>query len=132
MGNDAAKSTFPTYLCIVNLIEIPFLFSLAILGIYVSFQWPGMIFRPVKEKLDTLLPYTLTKPLYNCPICMSSLWTLTLGTLCCVSDLMPAPVLCHTVTFWQSLALLVLLIPVVAGINTFLCVALDKMSDYGC
>ncbi|MBS1686937.1 MAG: hypothetical protein JSS76_19525 [Bacteroidetes bacterium] len=116
----------------MNLIEIPFLFSLAILGIYVSFQWPGMIFRAVKEKLDTLLPYTLTKPLYNCPICMSSFWTLTLGTLCCVADLMPVPALCHAGTFWQSFALLILLIPAVAGICTFLCVLLDRVSEYGC
>ncbi|MBS1595749.1 MAG: hypothetical protein JST90_15650 [Bacteroidetes bacterium] len=116
----------------MNLIEIPFLFSLAILGIYVSFQWPGMIFRPVKEKLDTLLPYMLTKPLYNCPICMSSIWTLTLGSLCCVCHLMPVPAMTGQATWWQSLGLLLLLIPAVAGINTFLCVALDRWSDYGC
>ncbi len=91
-----------------------------------------MIFRPVKERLDLLLPHTLTKPLYNCPICMSSFWTLTLGSLCCVYDLMPVPALQHTASLWQSLALLIVLIPAVAGINTFLCVALDKWSDYGC
>lgn len=132
MGSDAASFAHFTYFCIVNLIEIPLLFSLAILGIYVSFQWPGMILRPVKEKLDTLLPYTLTKPLYNCPICMSSFWTLTLGSLCCVCGFMPVSVLPHGAALWQYAAVLVLLIPVVAGINTFLCVALDRMSDYGC
>lgn len=132
MRSDAATFALFTYFCIVNLIEIPFLFSLAILGIYVSFQWPGMIFRPVKEKLDTLLPYMLTKPLYNCPVCMSSFWTLTLGSLCSAGDLMPVPAMWHGAGAWQSAALLVLLIPVVAGINTFLCIALDKMSDYGC
>ena len=116
----------------MNLIPTALTFSLAILGLYVSFQWPGMILRPVKEHLDTILPATLTKPLYNCPICMSSFWTLIFGTVVCVFDLWPVQPLSLTSTFWQNIGLILILIPAVAGINTFLCIALNKLTDYGC
>jgi hypothetical protein len=116
----------------MNLILTALTFSLAIIGLYVSFQWPGMLLRPVKERLDIILPLTLTKPLYNCPICMSSFWTITLGTLACTFDLLPISALSSASTFYQNIALLILLIPAVAGINTFLCIALDRLTDYGC
>ena len=116
----------------MNLLLTAITFSLAIIGIYVSFQWPGMIFRPLKERLDTLLPHTLTKPLYNCPICMSSFWTLIFCSLACMFDLLPIDALSSSHPFAQNIALLLLLIPLVAGICTFLCSALDHLTDYGC
>ena len=116
----------------MNLLLTALCFSLAIIGLYVSFQWPGMILRPVKEHLDALLPRALAKPLYDCPICMSSCWTIIFGTIACTCDLLPLPALSPSSTWHANFALLLLLIPAVAGINTFLCIALDKLTDYGC
>jgi hypothetical protein len=116
----------------MNLLLTALTISLAIIGLYVSFQWPGMILRPVKEKLDTLLPHPLTKPLYNCPICMSSFWTIAFCCIACWFDLMPHSAVSATSTFRQNIGLLFFLIPIVAGINTFLCISLDKLTDYGC
>ena len=116
----------------MNLLLISLSFSLAIIGLYVSFQWPGMVLRPVKERLDTMLPPMLTKPLYNCPICMSSFWTLVFCSIACVFDILPIHALSPAGSFWSGIGLLLLLIPLTAGICTFLCIALDKLTDYGC
>lgn len=116
----------------MNLLLTAITFSLAITGLYVSFQWPGMVFRPIKEHLDTILPRTLAKPLYDCPICMSSFWTLVFGSVACGTDLFPLQALSSVSSFCRNIGLLLVLIPAVAGINTFLCIALDKLTDYGC
>ena len=92
--------------------------SLAIMGIYIAFQWPGMIFRPVKDWLDGYLPLWATKPLYNCPTCMASVWTLAYFAV-------------YGHHFMPAIDL-VILIPSVAFVNTLWCCLLNKISDYGC
>ena len=92
--------------------------SLAITGVYVAFQWQGMLLRPVKDYLDRLLPQQFTKPLYNCPICMASVYTL----------------LYYIGAGHSSLSLFECcwLLLTVAGINVFICITLNKTTDYGC
>jgi hypothetical protein len=90
----------------------------AIMGAYSAFQGQGMLLRPLKDTLDQHLPIWLRKPIYDCPVCMSSIWTilyyLTIGI--------------HDLTIAQTAWLLLM----VAGINTWCCIALEKLTDYGC
>ena len=46
--------------------------SLIIVAIHACF-WPGMIFNCIRKRL-TKLPDVIKKPLYDCMICMSSIW----------------------------------------------------------
>ena len=92
--------------------------SLAITGLYVAFQWYGMILRPVKNLLDSHLPPALTMPLYNCPICMASVYT----SLYYIAE-------GHTtLSVFDGCWLLLM----VAGINVFICILLNKTTDHGC
>lgn len=47
--------------------------SLIITAIYACF-WDGMIFGNIRAWMDERIPYMLRKPIYDCIICMSSLW----------------------------------------------------------
>lgn len=98
------------------MIEFCLCASLSILAIYVCINWPGMIFNRALPYLEEYTPAFIKKPLYECLICMSSVyttlaWLLTYGTL-------------HWQLLWAIL--------IVAGINTLLCLTLENLTDYGC
>lgn len=80
--------------------------SLITIGIHAS-TWDGMILQPIREWLDWKLSNKygkyIKKPLYDCLICMSSVWT----------------VLCFFAIDF-NIAELPLLVLIVAGINTIL------------
>ncbi len=90
--------------------------SLATLALYVCIHWPGMVLHKLKPLLQLYVPAPVKKPVYNCLVCMSSVyttiaWLLTYGTI-----------------QWQLLWAVL----IVAGINTLLCLTLENLTDYGC
>jgi hypothetical protein len=93
--------------------------SLAITAIHVTIVWPGMLLNFIEPVLSHRLPVWLKKPLYECMICMASIWTIVFSFAFGFKP--PSGV-------W-GLAFAVL---VVAGVNTLVCVGLEKLSDYGC
>lgn len=50
--------------------------ALAIIGLHVA-TWNEMIFARPAAWLENRLPYWYTKPLFNCPTCMASVWGTT-------------------------------------------------------
>lgn len=54
---------------LINLIPV----SLCIWGIHILFQ-EGHIFEQLGDWMDEKLPEGLNKPLWACPVCMSSIW----------------------------------------------------------
>lgn len=50
-------------------------------GLFVAFNGPNMILKPVAQWLDFNCIEILKKPLYECLMCMSSIWTVFLWTL---------------------------------------------------
>lgn len=91
--------------------------SLAITAIHTVVTRPGMLLYGVSQLFERVNMYSwVTNPLYNCMICMSSLWT----TIFWLAALRPV-----------SLTLLFAIL-IVAGINTIICAVLDYLSDYGC
>lgn len=90
--------------------------SLATTGLYVSMHWPGMILHPLKLKLEGRIPAPFNKPLYDCLICMSSVYS----SLCWL--------VVHHSLHWQLLWAIL----IVAGLNTLICLALENLSDHGC
>lgn len=57
-----------------------FTIGFAIIGLYVAFNWDGMLLKPIADYLDIYLDNKygkyLRKPLYGCPTCMSSIWSI--------------------------------------------------------
>ena len=72
-------------------------------GIYIAFNWPGMIFSDVASHLLRIFPDYITKPLFNCPYCMASAWTI----IYCAFT--------HDITW-----LILIKIPVVCGITAMM------------
>lgn len=97
-----------------------FIFSICIsfttLAIYVCIQWQGLILHRAKTWLDKIIPPVVRKPLYDCLICMSSVWTITFWLL-----------IRHRPEWLMLWAVLI-----VAGMNTLICLTLEKLTDYGC
>ena len=90
--------------------------SMAITAIHVTVVWPGMLLNFMEPVLSHRLPLWLKKPLYECMICMASVWTTVFWL---VAHRPVTPVLLFAVL-------------VVAGVNTLVCVVLERLSDYGC
>jgi hypothetical protein len=107
--------------------------SLAIIGLHVAACWPGMVFYEMRNRVADIvravravrannysplhtLSQWIKKPLYQCPICMASLWTTLFWAMFIRGDYL----------------YLLLAIPLVAGINIFLCIVLQNFTDYGC
>lgn len=61
-----------TLLFIINILVIFFINILVIYGVYAAFS-EGMILYPLKVKLNAWIGKR-AKPIYSCPICMSSVW----------------------------------------------------------
>lgn len=98
------------------MIEFCLCASLSILAIYVCINWPGMIFNRALPYLEEYTPAFIKKPLYECLICMSSIWG---GSIYLI--------------YFKSLHLdIVWAVLIIAGINTLLCLLLEKLTDYGC
>lgn len=98
------------------MIEFCLCASLSILAIYVCINWQGMIFNGALPYLERYTPAIIKKPLYECLICMSSIWG---GSI-------------YLVYFGKLSPDIIEAILIIAGINTLLCVVLDKLTDYGC
>ena len=100
-----------------------FTLSLGIMGLWICFNWQGMIFEPIAYSVEELcytygLPHYLLKPLWSCPTCMSSFWGLVFYL-----------VLGHR---YLSLTEMLVAVPITAFINTLFCILLNKTTDEGC
>jgi hypothetical protein len=100
----------------IDFLAFCFAASMAITAIHVSIVWDGMLLHFLDNAYTTALPAWVKKPLYDCMICMASV---------------------YTTLFWflagRPVGLLLLFgILTVAGMNTLVCVVLDRLSDLGC
>jgi hypothetical protein len=86
---------------IMELIFITLTVSLAGIGIHAS-TWRGMIFHRPSQYLKGKLPKWIHKPLFSCPICMSSVWSVVYFAVFGLPD-------------WVFIPLVILM---VAGLNT--------------
>ena len=77
--------------------------SLLITGIYVACQWPGMLLYTPARWAERRLPDWMVRPLCQCMICMSSVWTIIYSLVM------------HTIGIRTLIQ-----IPMVAGICVFL------------
>jgi hypothetical protein len=97
--------------------------SLAIMGLWICFNWQGMIFEPVAYRIEQLcythsIPHWILKPLWACPTCMSSFW----GSVYYIAY-------GHS---YLSLIEMLIILPITAFIDTLFCILLNKISDEGC
>ncbi len=89
--------------------------SLACLAIHIIFTWPNMLFYV--EDAPVKLAW-FEKPIYGCLTCMASVW----GSVFYLAFHYN-----HIHIFdWLFCVL------IICGLNTLLCVILEKMSDNGC
>lgn len=87
--------------------------SLFCTGLFVAMNGRDMILVPVANWLSHYLPEIVRKPLFECLICMASVWTLVYW-LVFVRD------------FWAELPLTLFM---VAGINAIISVAIKPLFD---
>jgi hypothetical protein len=97
--------------------------SLAIMGLWICFNWRGMIFEPLAYSVEEIcythgIPHYLLRPLWSCPTCMSSFWGLVFYTMFGHSYL--------------PIAEMLLVVPVTAFINTLFCILLNRITEEGC
>lgn len=93
------------------------------MGLWISFNWQGMIFEPIAYRLEEFcyrhrIPHQLLKPLWSCPTCMSSFWGLI-----------------YYIAYghrYLSVVQMLIVVPVTAFINTLCCILLSKTTDEGC
>jgi hypothetical protein len=90
--------------------------ALAITAIHVIITWPDMILNSFYKPALQLTPSWLQKPLFDCMICMSSIWTTVFWFITGH----------HLSLKWPFVVL------ITAGINALICVLLEKLSEYGC
>jgi hypothetical protein len=100
-----------------------FALSLGIMGLWICFNWQGMIFEPLAYSVEELcytygLPHYLLKPLWSCPTCMSSFWGMLFYLLYGHLYLSPTE--------------MILALPITAFINTLFCILLNKTTEEGC
>lgn len=53
-----------------------FIISFITIAIHIIFTWKGMLLYKVGKWLQLRLPTYVKKPLFDCPMCMASFWTL--------------------------------------------------------
>lgn len=58
------------------MLEQSFIVSFICIAIHIIFTWKGMLLKPVGDWLDLRLNKYIKKPLFTCPMCMASYWTL--------------------------------------------------------
>jgi hypothetical protein len=75
----------------ITLVLIALTVSLASIGAYTT-TWKGMIFHRPAKYLKGKLPQWICKPLFSCPVCMSSAWTLLYFAVFGFPDWMFVPV----------------------------------------
>jgi hypothetical protein len=97
--------------------------SLAIMGLWICFNWQGMILEPLAYTIEQYcythrVPHYILKPLWSCPTCMSSFWG-------CVFYAAVGQ-------DYLTLPEMLLVLPITAFINTLFCVLLNKTTDEGC
>lgn len=100
-----------------ELLLISFEHSLAITAIYIS-MYPDMIFGRLGYLFDSLLlPDSITKPLYKCLTCMGGIWSVIIWFL--------------SGREWVFYDVTITMLMTIT-INKFICIILDKTTDYGC
>jgi hypothetical protein len=109
--------------CPLSILITAFTLSLAIMGLWICFNWQGMIFEPLSYSIEGFcykygLPHYILKPLWSCPTCMSSFW----GAVFYIA-------LGHS---YLSIVQMLFILPVTAFINTLFCILLNKITDEGC
>ena len=107
----------------ISILTSSFTLSLGIMGLWICFNWQGMIFEPLAYHMEEFcythhIPHYLLKPLWSCPTCMSSFWGLVF----------------YIITGHQYLGIGEMLVVVLASafINTLFCILLNKATDEGC
>jgi hypothetical protein len=90
--------------------------SLACLAIHVAICHQGMILNFLYEPAKLLTEEWLSKPLFDCMMCMASFWTLVFW-------------LFYNKPFTFDFVFSVL---VVSGLNKLICAFLERSTDYGC
>lgn len=50
--------------------------SLTCIGLYVAFNGPGMVLNGLANFLTIHLPEYVRKPIFDCLVCMASVWTI--------------------------------------------------------
>lgn len=58
------------------MLERAFTISFICIAIHIVFTWKGMLLKHIGDWLDLRLNKYIKKPLFTCPMCMSSFWTL--------------------------------------------------------
>lgn len=58
------------------MLDQSFLVSFICIAIHIIFTWKGMLLYPVGKWLQLRLNKYIKKPLFDCPMCMASFWTL--------------------------------------------------------
>ncbi len=97
----------------LDMLHFGMMCSLCTTALHVCIQWPGMILHPLLPYLERHAPLWLHKPLFDCLVCMSSIWTIVLWLL-----------------WGYGLSLLLILqILVVAGINTFASLIISYLNN---
>lgn len=97
--------------------------SFAIMGLWICFNWQGMIFEQISYSVEGFcyehhIPAWVLKPLWSCPTCMSSFWGLFFYLLIGRS--------------YYSGIEYIAIIPMTAFLNTLWCILLTKITDEGC
>ena len=108
---------------ISDILLTSFCLSLSIMGLWICFNWQGMIFEPLAYNIEQLcytwgIPHHVLKPLWACPTCMSSFWGTVFYIAVGRGYLSGTEMLC--------------ILPATAFINTLFCVLLNKMTEEGC
>jgi hypothetical protein len=83
------------------------------LAISVCINWDGMVLNWTKQYLERL-PVLIRKPLFECLICMSSLWSIG-----------------YFIFKGYPIIQLPETIFIVCGINTIISIFVEKFTDYG-
>jgi hypothetical protein len=57
------------------MLERAFIISFITIAIHIVFTWKGMLLKNIGDWLELRLNKYIKKPLFTCPMCMSSFWT---------------------------------------------------------
>lgn len=85
-----------------------------IIGMYKAFE-TGNIFGKIADWLSQRVPFWVSKPLFDCPICMSSVWGIT-----------------YIILVVQFKLWYIWLIPALAGLIALLCVLVTSDDNSPC
>jgi len=87
--------------------------SLFCTGLFVAMNAKGMLLVPVANFLSTYLPEWICKPIFECLVCMSSVWTVVFWTVFVQKD------------YWHIIPAMF----IVAGLNTIIYALINVLFD---